>query len=101
MQILLIRNTNGCHNRRYGQINHIKISKLPMLWQKKNLGLCNFFLGGGGGGGLLNFVCLIPALWACDEKNFLRRLVEYTLVSLNYLPRVILHVNEVKVFIDY
>ena len=67
MQILLIRDKNGCHcRRRLWQINHIKISKPPMLWSKKSSGLCNFFRA--------SKICLLPALWACDLKNFLRRL---------------------------
>ena len=66
-QILLIRDKNGCHcRRRLWQINHIKISKPPMLWQKKSSGLCNFFRA--------SKICLLPALWACDLKYFLRRL---------------------------
>ena len=54
MQILLIRDTNGCHcSRRLLQINHIKISKPPMLWQK-NVRACVIFFG------LLKFVCFLP-----------------------------------------
>ena len=33
---------------------------------KKSSGLCNFFRA--------SKICLLPALWACDLKNLLRRL---------------------------
>ena len=36
---------------------------------KKSSGLCNFFRA--------SKICLLPALWACDLKNFLRRLYRY------------------------
>ena len=67
MQILLIRDKNGCHCRRHlWQINHIKISKPPMLLQKKVRACVIFFRA--------SKICLLPAHWACDLKNFLRRL---------------------------
>ena len=70
MQILLIRDKNGCHcRRRLWQNNHIKISKPPNALAKKSLSLCNFFRASN--------ICLLPALWACDLKNFLRRLMNY------------------------
>ena len=73
MQIVLIRDTNGCHADRFNQrhkwvprwkiwqLNHIKISKLPMLWQKKKFGLVYFFRA--------SKFCLLSALWACDENK--------------------------------
>ena len=53
-QVLLIRDPNGCHcRRRLWHINHIKISKPPMLWQKRVRACVIFF-------GLLKFVCYLP-----------------------------------------
>ena len=63
MQILLM----GATVEDMANYNHIKISKPPMLWQKKSSGLCDFFRA--------SKFCLLPALWGCDEKNFLRRQV--------------------------
>ena len=77
MQILSIRDANGCHCRRcLWQINHIKISKPPMFRQKKKFGLCNFFRA--------SKICLLPALWACDLKNFLGRLQITRAHACNY-----------------
>ena len=44
------------------------ISKFPNrpCFGEKSWGLCNFFRA--------SKICLLPALWACDLKNFLRRL---------------------------
>ena len=56
MQILLIRDKNGCHCKRHlclWQIYHIKISKPPMLWQKKVRACVIFF-------GLIKYVCYLP-----------------------------------------
>ena len=76
MQILLIRDTNGCHCRRH--LGKLIISKFPNrpCFGKKSSGLCNFFRA--------SKICLLPAPWACDLKNFLRRLVLEHIVSLNY-----------------
>ena len=61
MQILLIRDTNGCHCRRYGKLIILKFPNRPCFGKKKSTGLCNFFRA--------SKFCLLPALWACDEKT--------------------------------
>ena len=66
MQILLIRDTNGSHCRRYGKLIILKFPNRPCFGKKKSSGLCNFFQA--------SKFCLLSALWACDEKNFFRRL---------------------------
>ena len=52
-----------------------------MLRQKKSSGLFNFFRA--------SKICLLPALWACDEKNFLRRLhtAKYKSTKTHYYLR--------------
>ena len=69
MQILLIRDTNGCHcRRRLWQISYQDFQTSHAL-AKKSSGLCNFFRA--------SKICLLPALWACDLKNFLQRLTSF------------------------
>ena len=46
-----------------------------MLWQKKVRACVIFF-------GLLKYV--LPKVWACDLKNFLRRLYNLANVNFNY-----------------
>ena len=75
MQILLIRDTNGCNCRRYGKLIILKLPNCPCFDKKKSSGLCNFFRA--------SKICLLPALWACDEKNFLRRLF---ITEMSYAP---------------
>ena len=67
MQILLIRDTNGCHCSRVS--GKLIISNFPNrpCFGKKCAGLCNFFRA--------SKICLFPALWACDLKNFLGILI--------------------------
>ena len=69
MQILLIRDTNGCHCRRYGKLIISKFPNPPCFGQKK-VRACVIFL--------------LPALWACDDKNFLGRLKIYWYIAYTY-----------------
>ena len=57
----LIRDTNGCHCRRYGKLIILKFPNRPCFGKKKRCaGLCNFFRA--------SKFCLLPALRACEEK---------------------------------
>ena len=64
MQILLIRDTNGCHCRR--RLWQIRSNFPNRPWIGKKVRACVIFFGA-------SKICLLPALWACDLKKLLAK----------------------------
>ena len=63
-----------------GKLIISKFPNRPCFGKKKSSGLCNFFRA--------SKLCLLPALWSCDLKNFLRRLLLAAKVALAHKQNV-------------